>query len=142
MHTYVGDITITRPPENRTVNRGNDVTISCGYMTIMALPVTWVINGRSFTQQEIMNSPLYRLNFATIPMLTSLTVFSINGTTIFQCVVQSTPVTTSTHGTVIVIGTYVCMYIRIYVCMYVCMYVHTYVTGFAKRGLIRAITNI
>ena len=114
--TYIiGDVVITRPPENRTVQRGSDVTISCGYGSATALPVTWIINGRSFTQQEIVNSSLYRLNFATIPMLTSLTVFSINGTTTFQCVVQSTANTTSTHGTVIIIG----MYVHTYVCMYV-----------------------
>ena len=94
-------MTITTPPDNRTVNRGSDVTISCGYDTLTALPVTWIINGTSFDQQEITNSPLYRLNFALRPMLTSLTVFSINGTTTFQCVIQST---TSTSGTVIVFG--------------------------------------
>ena len=105
-------MTITRPPENRTVHRGSDVTISCGYMTIMAFPVTWIINGRSSTQQEIMNSPLYHLNFANLPMFTSLTVFSINGTTTFQCVVQSTPNTTSTRGTVFVIG--MCVHIITY----------------------------
>ena len=128
---YIDDVTITTPPENRTVNRGDDVTISCGYMTVMALPVTWIINGRSFTQQEIMNSPLYRLNFATIPMFTSLTVFSINVTTIFQCVVQSTPNTTSTHGTVIVIGMYVHLITYIYLHKH-----HTYVLSmYLNRNL-------
>ena len=42
----------------------------------------------------------------------SLTVFSINGTTTFQCVVLSTPNTTSTRGTVTVING---MILRIYV---------------------------
>ena len=102
-------MTITKPPENRTVNRGSDVAISCGYGSATALTVTWIINGRSFTQQEIVNSPLYRLNFATSPMSVSLTVFSINRTTTFQCIVlnQSTPITTSTRGTIFVIGMYV-----------------------------------
>ena len=112
MHTYIDGVTFTRPPENRTVHRGSNVTISCGYETAIAFPVTWIINGRSFTEQEIMNSLLYRLNFATIPILTSLTVFSISGTTTFQCVVQSTSSITSARGTVIVFG----MYVRTYVC--------------------------
>ena len=100
-------MTIVIPPENRTVNRGADVTINCGYVTGgTALPVTWIINGRSFTQQEIDNSPLYRLNNPTSPTTLSLTVFSINGTTTFQCVVLSSPVTTSTQGTISVIGMY------------------------------------
>ena len=111
---YVGDVIITTPPENRTVLRGSDVTISCGYGSATALTITWIINGISFNQQEIVNSPLYRLNFATSPMLTSLTVFSINGTTTFQCVVQST---TSTRGIIIVFGTYVCS-----MCMYYCRF--------------------
>ena len=80
------------------------MTISCGYQWSTALPVTWIINEISFTQQEIVNSPLYQLNNPTIPIGNSLTVFSINGTTTFQCIVLSDPVTTSTRGTVIVIG--------------------------------------
>ena len=51
--------TISKPPENTTVSRGSDVTISCGHVTANTLPVTWIINGTSFTQEEIMNSPLY-----------------------------------------------------------------------------------
>ena len=105
--TYLPVVTITRPPENRTVNRGDNVTISCGYESATALPVTWIINGRSFTQQEIVNDPLYRLNFPVTPMFTSLTVFLIDGITTFQCVVQSTPPITSTPGILIVIGMYV-----------------------------------
>ena len=101
-------VTITTPPENTTICRGVDVTISCGYGSSTALPVTWVINGTSFTQEEIMNSPLYQQNNPTSPPIVSLTVFSINGTTTFQCIVLSTPNTTSIHGTVIVTnGTYV-----------------------------------
>ena len=78
------------------------MTISCGYMTAIALPVTWIINGTSFTQEEILNSQLYQWNNPTSPRTVSLTVFSINGTTTFQCVVHSTPTTTSTLGTVTV----------------------------------------
>ena len=101
-------VTITIPPENTTVCRGSDVTISCVYGSVTALPVTWIINGTLFTQEEIVNSPLYQLNNPTTPPAYSLTVFSINSTTTFQCIVLSTPNTISTRGTVIVTnGTYV-----------------------------------
>ena len=95
-------VTITRPPENTTVSRGTNVTISCGYQRATALPVTWIINGTSFTQQEVVDSPLYQLNNPTSPVIVSLTVLSINHTTTFQCIVHSTPTTTSTLGTVTV----------------------------------------
>ena len=95
-------VTITRPPENTTVSRGSNVTISCGYQWATALPVTWIINGTSFTQQEIVDSPLYQLNNPRSPVIVSLTVFSINHTTTFHCIVHSTPTTTSTLGTVTV----------------------------------------
>ena len=78
------------------------MTISCGYVTATAWPVTWVINGTSFTQEEIVNSPLYQLNNPLSPQTLSLTVFSINGTTTFQCVILSTPITISRRGTVTV----------------------------------------
>ena len=108
---YLPVVMIIVPPVNRMVHRGDNVNISCGYISDTALPVTWIINGISFTQQEILNSPLYQLNNPTIPTANSLTIFSINGTTTFQCIVLSTP---STRGTVTIIGMYVCMY----VCMY------------------------
>ena len=105
-------MTIETPPENTTVSRGSDVNISCGYLWITALPVTWIINETSFDQQEIVDSPLYQLNNPSSPPTLSLTVFSINCTTTFQCVVPSTPnTTTSTRGTVNVIsGTYIHIY--------------------------------
>ena len=109
-------VTITTPPENTTICRGSDVTISCGYVSVTALPVTWIINGTSFTQEEIIFGPLYQQNNNTTPIANSLTVFSINGTTTFQCVVLSTPNTTSTRGTVTMIGMY-CTYVH--ACMYV-----------------------
>ena len=104
---YVGDVIITTPPENTTVCRGSDVTISCGHVTAIALLVTWIINGTSFNLQELANSPLYQQNRQAIPTENSLTVFSINGTTTFQCIVLSTPNTISTLGTVTVTGKYV-----------------------------------
>ena len=75
------------------------MTISCGYSASTTLPVTWIINGTSFTQQEVVDSPLHQLNNATSPRTLSLTVFYINGTTTFQCRVQDTA---STLGTVTV----------------------------------------
>ena len=104
-------VNIIRPPENTTVNRGSNVTISCGYTSATTLPVTWLINRTSFTQQELVDSPLYQLNNPTSPRIHSLTVFAVNYTTIFQCVVHSTPSTTSTLGRVTVTtGKYI--YIR------------------------------
>ena len=111
-------VNIIRPPQNVTVTRGSDVTISCGYQWSTGLPITWIINGISFSQQEIVDSLLYQLNNPTSPMTFSLTVISINSTTTFQCIVHSTPNTTSTLGTVTVTtGMYVHNYkIGCYVC--------------------------
>ena len=80
------------------------MTISCGHVTVITRPVTWIINGTSFDQQEIHNSPLYQQNNNTTPIGNSLTIFSINVTTTFQCVVLTDPNATSTRGTVTVIG--------------------------------------
>ena len=95
-------VTITTSPESTTACRGSNVTISCGYNSTTGLPVTWIINGTSFDQSAIENSPLYQLNNPTTPNALSLTVFSINHTTTFQCVVLSTLNITSTLGTVTV----------------------------------------
>ena len=92
-------IAITRPPENKTVCRGSNVTISCGYQWSSVLPVTWIINGTLFTQ---IDSPSYRVNNPTSTMALSLTVFSINSTTTFQCIVHSITNVTSTFGKVTV----------------------------------------
>ena len=99
------------------------MTISCGHVIAPARPVTWILNGTSFDQEEILFSPLYQQNRQTTPIKNSLTVFSINGTTTFQCIVLTDPNTTNTHGTVTVIGTYVHTYIH--VCMYVRICVYT-----------------
>ena len=104
---YTAEV-IYLPPENTTACRGSNVTISCRYVSATTVPVTWMINGTSFTQQEVVDSPLYQLDNPTLPSRYSLTVFSINGTTTFQCIVHSTPNITSTVGTVTVIGAYVC----------------------------------
>ena len=104
-------MTIVKPPENITVYRGSEVNISCGYQWATALPVTWIINGTLFDQSAIVDSPLYQLNNVGSPMSVSLTVFSINDTTTFQCIVHSTPnTTTSSQGTITVTtGMYVCI---------------------------------
>ena len=70
--------------------RGSRVTISCSHSCATPLLLTWIINGTLLTQQEVENSPLYHLNYATIPLHYSLTVRSINSTTTFKCTVQST----------------------------------------------------
>ena len=61
-------VSIVNPPESITACRDNDVVIHCGYMWSVFLPVTWIINGTSFTQQEIVDSPLYQLNNPNSPM--------------------------------------------------------------------------
>ena len=112
-------VIISRPPENITVCRGSDVTISCGYLWASALTVTWIINGTSFDQSAIENSPLYQLNNPVTLMRISLTIFSINDTTTVQCIVHSTPSATSTLRKIIVnTGMYVCTYT---VCVCVCI---------------------
>ena len=102
-------VTIVNPPENTTACRGSDVTISCGYQWSTFLPVTWIINGTSFTLQEVVDSPLYQLNNPGSRNTFSLTVFSINHTTTFQCIVHSTPNTTSILGTVTVTTGMLCI---------------------------------
>ena len=96
-------VVISKPPDNMTVHRGNDVTIHCGYQWPSMLPVTWVINGISFGQSAIMNSSSYQLNNPSIPSSNSLIVYSINDTTTFQCIVHSTSNVSSTNGTITVI---------------------------------------
>ena len=96
-------------PENTTACRGSNVTISCGYVTNSELPVTWIINGTPFDVETLENSPLYQLNNAEDPLFYSLTVFSIDGTTTFQCIIElpTRGNIISTPGKVTVIGTYV-----------------------------------
>ena len=107
-------VKIIAPPENTTVCKDSDVTINCGYQSARTLPIAWLINGMVFTQQDLRDSPLYRLNNPLSFRNYSLTVFSINGTTTFQCIVPSDPSITSTLGTVTVIGMYA----------YTCTFIH------------------
>ena len=113
MHTYVPIVTITRPPENSTACRGSTIIISCGYQSVIPLPVTWIINGTAFTEDGVRRNG-YQLNNPTTPNALSLTVFSINGNTTFQCMVHSNVNTTSTLGTVTVTTG---MYVYTYVCI-------------------------
>ena len=120
-------VIISTPPENTTACRGSNVTISCKYLSGPALPVTWIINGTSFDEASLMNSPLYQLNDPTTPLLYTLTVFYINHTTTFQCVVHATnrdmrPTNIpSTLGTVTVIGMYLHFHSS-YVACFTCTY--------------------
>ena len=101
--------TIDDPPMNDTVCRGIDVTISCGYSGFIS-PVTWIINGTSFDQSDIMNSPSYHQSNINRPSDYSLAVFSISDTTTFQCIIHSDSDVSSAQGIVTVIGTYVRYY--------------------------------
>jgi len=101
-------VTITKPPENTTFCRGRGVTISCHYVCAATLPVTWIINGRSFNQSAIP----YQQNNPTTPMSYSLTVSSVDGPTTFQCIIHSTPNTVSTHGTATML-TSMCTYTHV-----------------------------
>ena len=86
------------PPRNRTVCKGRDVTIDCGYEWFIS-PVTWIINGTSFNESTTINSPLYQHNRVRSPKSYSFTVFSLNYTTTFQCNVKSDPELTSIVAT-------------------------------------------
>ena len=119
-------VNIIKPPESITVCSGSDVKVHCGYMWSTQLSVTWIINGTMFDRLAIQDSPLYRLNNPGTPISVSLTVFSINATTTFQCMVHSTPnTTTSRRGTVTVTtGMYVHIIMHRYVRMQVCTRIH------------------
>ena len=111
-------VTFTRPPENTTVCRGSKVIISCGYQSVTPLPVTWIINGTSFTEDDIRNKG-YRLDNPTTPNALTLTIWSINDNITLQCVVHSTVSTTSAPGTVTVAAG---MYVQVQMC--ITMYIH------------------
>ena len=91
MHLYIHSVvSITTPPEDTTVCRDSNVTISCGYDSDTPLDVVWRINRTAqLLQSQIMNMSSYQLNNPTTPVNYSLTVFSINGTTIIRCSIFS-----------------------------------------------------
>ena len=122
-------VTIITPPENTTACRGSDVNISCGYQSNDVLPVTWIINGIPYNSSEIENSLLYQLNNIENSTALSLTVFAINYSTSFQCIVDSQ--TYSTDGMVTVVSKFftvcfvhACMHVWLF--MYVCIRMYTY----------------
>lgn len=106
---------IIRPPENTTVCKDTNVTISCGYQSNAKLPVTWIIDGDFYNELALLGIG-YRLNNISNPLSYSVTIRSIRYTTIVQCGICSPP-KYSTSGRVTVVGTYLCS-------VYVCMYVH------------------
>ena len=106
MYIYCTVATIDDPPVNMTVCKGRDVTINCGYDDFVS-PVTWIINGTSFNQSDIMNNPSYQQHNLNRPSRYSLEVYSITSTTTFQCIIHSDPAVNSTEVIVTVIGTWV-----------------------------------
>ena len=130
MHTYVYQAysylfycigTITTPPEDTTVCRGSDVTISCGYDSDVPLDVLWRINVKHFNESQLMNMSSYQVNNPTTPINYSLTVFSLNATTDFRCIIGTQPLSTvSSLVTVTVIGMYVYTYVYI---MYIILHI-------------------
>ena len=103
-------MTFTTPPEDTTVCRGSDVTISCGYDSDVPLYVLWRINVTHFNESQIMNMSSYQLNNPTTPIKYSLTVFSLNATTDFRCIIRTQSFScVSSLVTVTVIGTYMRM---------------------------------
>ena len=114
MYIIIYIVTITTPPEDTTVCRGSDVTISCGYDSDTPLDPVWVINASNFLQSSLMNISSYQVNNPTTPVNYSLTILSINGTTTVRCIVASQSlmnftVVTSPPITVTVIGMYIHM---------------------------------
>ena len=83
-------MTITTPPEDTTVCRGSDVTISCGYDSDTPLDPLWLINVTThLLHSDIMKMSSYQVNNPTIPVNYSLTIFSINATTTIRCIITS-----------------------------------------------------
>ena len=91
---------------NKTSCKGRGVIINCGYGNLVS-PVTWIINGTSLNQSDIMNNPSYKQRNLERPSMYSLEVFSITGTTTFQCIIHSDTAVTSTEGIITVIGMWV-----------------------------------
>ena len=116
---------IVRPPRNITICTGENIIVNCGYKSNASLPVTWIINGTSLTQEEVNSSSYnrkYQLNNPTTPLNISLTIYRPKGIIITQCVVHSTSNITSRPGIVTSIG--IVIYISNATYMYVRIYVH------------------
>ena len=86
------------------------MTISCGYDSDTLFGVLWRINTTHFNESQIMNMSLYQVNNPTTPVNYSLTVFSLNATTDFRCIIGTQPLSTvSSLVTVTVTGMYIRM---------------------------------
>ena len=92
------------PPENTTVCRNNNVTVSCGYDFPVAVSIDWIINGNIIRSSQLYTGT-YMPN-TSVPNATSLTVISINDTTTIQCSILLDPAVASWVGTIAVIGKY------------------------------------
>ena len=108
VHTYLLVIFIDTLNNETAVCRGSDVNVKCGYFSINSSYVEWIINGMLLNESALHNNLSYLLNNLNYTLNHSLTIFSINETTTFQCVVHTiTNVTEmSSLGTVTVIGMY------------------------------------
>ena len=137
MYIYYTIATIDDPPMNKISCKGRDVTINCGYGDFV-FPVTWIINGTSFNQSDIMNNPSYQQHNLNRPSRYSLEVYSITSTTTFQCIIHSDPAVTSTKGIITVIGMWVIICSVTYrMCVhttYVKIYVPNYMYNRRKRS--------
>ena len=139
---------IIKPPENKTVCINGSVTINCGYGSNITLPVVWIINGTSFTQEELMNSYMYQLNNHTVPLNVSLTIISIMYSVTVQCLVQSNSSIASSLGTINVTCKYFgCTFMHVHMHAYImCTHpcVHTYVRMYytGTRNDSRPLTNL
>ena len=92
------------PPENATVCRDSNVTVSCGYDFSVPVSIDWIINGNAIRSSQLDNGT-YMPN-TSVPNATSLTILSINDTTTIQCSILLDPAVTSWVGTIAVIGKY------------------------------------
>ena len=108
---------ITNPPQNEMVYVGDEeVNITCGYTFIVSLFPVWLINGRTFSVVDIINSDLYNSPDVANITDTVLTVTSIAGSmngTMRQCEFTVQPTLLSSVGTLIVYGK-ILAYLKLY----------------------------
>ena len=97
---------ITKHPQNQTVCKGDNVTITCGYF---GLPITpnWIIGDRTFGNTAIMDddtlyAPSVNSTNDTVLIVISVTA-SLNGTKT-QCEFQTRSAVYSSVGKLTVMG--------------------------------------
>ena len=105
-------VTFVKPPGNITVCNSSRVNINCGYQSESntTLNVGWRIGNTRYFSDSTLSTKMYRVNNRSNPLAYSLTVRSIYQNTTFQCIVGSNY---STPGTVIVLGSYICVHAQI-----------------------------